>query len=268
MTLAHALAANGETARARQELVQLSRDDQEDAEPYIALATIDLESGDLTAAAEHAARAVAAEPDSPEAVEIAGQVAVARGDTAAAVKHLTHAISLAPDSLDAHLTLAHVYAESGDTERARALVAGFAAKHPDLAAPRTALGIIQEAAGRRDEAKKAFEAALALDPRAAVAAGRLARIYLDTGAPLDSTIDLARTAVSSEPDQADNHATLGRAYFKAARLRSAVAELERAALLDGSDAGVKKDLEEARRALTAEQESQDKARAAETQRPL
>ena len=266
LTLAHALVANGQSVLARQELARLSADDAADPEPEIALAGLDLDAGNLAMAAEHARRAVAAAPDSADAAEIAGRIAVARGDAAAAIGQLSRAIALAPDSLDAHLTLAHVHAEAGDIDRARAVLTGFAKNHPDAAAPRTALGIIEEAAGRPREARQAFETALTLDPREAVAAGRLARIYLEEPSMAESAIELARTAATAEPDQADTHATLGRAYFKTGRLRSAVSELERAVSLDAADATLRKDLEEARRALSAEEERAEKARAEEAQR--
>ncbi len=242
LTLAHALVANGQTAEARQELTRLSIDDRTDPEPEIALATLDFDAGALASASEHAERAVAAAPNSADAADIAGRVAVARGDEQAAIRHLTHATALAPDWFDAPLALAHLHAERGDLDRARTLILAFATKHPDAAAPRSALGIIEEAAGRPDEARKAFEMALTLDPREAVAAGRLARIYLQDASTAESAIELARAAVSAEPDQADAHATLGRAYFKTGRLRSAVSELERAATLDAADASVRRDL--------------------------
>ncbi|HEY7290942.1 MAG TPA: tetratricopeptide repeat protein, partial [Vicinamibacterales bacterium] len=62
------------------------------------------------------------------------------------------------------------------------------------------------------------------------------------------------------PEQADVHDTLGWAYFKAGRLRSAVAELERAASLDARQSSYQQHLEEARRALAVELQ-QNKANA-------
>jgi len=50
------------------------------------------------------------------------------------------------------------------------------------------------------------------------------------------------------------HDTLGQAYQKTGRLRSAVAELERAVAIDGANAAYRAHLDEAKRALAVESE--------------
>jgi Flp pilus assembly protein TadD len=150
--------------------------------------------------------------------------------------------------------LSHVYAAQGNSGKARELLERFAARHPDAAAPRTAIGIVLQQDGRIADAQKWFEQALAIDSREPVAAGRLARIYVDDAARVETAIDLARTAASEAPDDAEVRDTLGRAYLKSGRLRSAVSELERAVALNTSDAAYRQHLDEARKALAKETE--------------
>jgi len=260
MTLAQALLADGQIDRGRQELAMLAADAATDPEPDIALGTLDLEAGDTRSAAAHSARALALAPSSPAVLLLAGRLAFETGDYPKAADYLTKATAQNPDAFDPVALLANIYAEQGDSARARALLEQFASKHPEMAAPRTAIGIIHQAAGQHDEARKWYEQAITIDPREPVAAARLARLYLDDPAKIQSAVDLARTAATQSADQPDVHDTLGWAYFKSGRTRSAVAELEQAVALDSSNATYHSHLSEARRALAAENE-QNKATA-------
>jgi tetratricopeptide (TPR) repeat protein len=252
MTFARALLANGQTERGRKELTALAAESTTDPEPDIALGTLDLDAGDTQAAAVHSARALRLAPSSPAALQLAGRVAFDTGDLSAAVEYLTRAVAQLPDAFDPVALLAHVYAEQGDAKRARTLLEQFAARHPDAAAPRTAIGVIAEAAGQLADAQRWYEQALTIDSREPVAAAALARLYLADPSRIERAVDLARTAATRAGDQADVHDTLGWAYFKSGRTRSAVAELERAVALDSANAGYRDHLSEARRALAAE----------------
>jgi cellulose synthase operon protein C len=254
LTLARALAADGQSARARRELEALAVDAATDPEPDIGLGVLDLEAGNLAGAASHAQRALTLAPASEEALELAGRVAIARGDVAAAREHLTRAAEKAPDSFDIHAMLAQTYAQEGDVEKARGVLEPFAKRHPESAQPLTAIGVIYQSAGREADARPWFEQAIAVDSREPVAAATLARMYLGDPSKADAALDLARTAATALADQADVHDTLGQAYFKTGRYRSAVSELERAVAIDGSDASYKRHLDEARRALATENE--------------
>jgi len=260
MTFAQALLADGQIDRARQELAMLAAEAATDPEPDIALGTLDLEAGDTKSAAAHSARALGLAPSSPSALLLAGRLAFETGEYAKAADLLTKVTAQNPDAFDPVALLANVYAEQGDGARARALLEQFASKHPDMAAPRTAIGVIYQAAGQPDEARKWYEQAITIDPREPVAAAHLARLYLEDPAKIESAVDLARTAATQSGDQPDVHDTLGWAYFKSGRTRSAVAELEQAVRLDEGNATYQSHLSDARRALAAENE-QNKATA-------
>ena len=117
-------------------------------------------------------------PDSPDALLLAARAALAVKDTTAARSGtLTRAVAAAPAAFDAHAMLAQLYASRGDLDRARTTLEQFAAAQPNAAAPRTALGMVLEAAGRPADARVRYEQALALDPEEPIASNNLARLY-------------------------------------------------------------------------------------------
>ena len=251
LTLARALLATGDTERARAELVGLQGVNPNDAEAAILLARVELEAGDVAAAREHAARASAAAPNDPAALLIAGEAALAAHDAAAAEPLLTRAVTAQP-SFDGATMLAQLYVARGELDRAEKLFVSLARRYPDAAGPHTAVGIVLEAAGRSADARKAYEEAVALDPDDPVAAYNLARMYTADPAKVDSAVALAQTAAVGAPGHPEVHDTLGWAYFKTGRLRSAADELERAVSLRPQDAGYKQHLAEVRKALETE----------------
>jgi Flp pilus assembly protein TadD len=116
------------------------------------------------------------------------------------------------------------------------------------------VGVIYDAAGQPADAKRWYEQALTIDSREPVAAANLAKLYLGDASTIERAVDLARTAATRAGDQPDVHDTLGWAYFKSGRLRSAVAELEQAATLDAANPVYRDHLAQARRALDLENE--------------
>jgi cellulose synthase operon protein C len=251
LTLARALVGDGQQAAARAELARLVAEGPRSPEPIVLLARLDLDRGDFAGARQQATRALALKPDSPDALVIAGQASLALNDTAGAEQFLSRAVARTA-SFDATTMLAQVYVMRGELPRAQKMFEDLARAHPEASAPKTATGIILEAVGRPAEARVAYEQAIALDPNDAVASFNLARIYTNDPAKIESAVALAQTAAAGAPAEPDVHDTLGWAYFKNGKLRSAAAELERAVTLDPQDASFKQHLAEVRRALDAE----------------
>ncbi|HZT75044.1 MAG TPA: tetratricopeptide repeat protein [Vicinamibacterales bacterium] len=251
LTRAQALVATGDTDSARTDLAALAAERPKDPTPVTLLARLELDAGDVAAARQHAAQAIAAAPNDPTAVLIAGRAALADHDTAAAEPLLARALAAQP-SLDAATDLAQLYVARRDFDRARALFESIARAYPDAAAPRTAEGIVLEKAGRTAEARAAYEQAIARDPTDPVASYALARMYTDDPNMVESAVTLAQTAAAGAPADADVHATLGWAYYKTGRLRSASDELERAVSLDPKDETYRTHLAEVKQALAKE----------------
>ena len=177
---------------------------------------------------------------------------MASNDTATAEQYLTRSIARDPVSFESHAMLARLYAERGDLERARATLEQFAASHADAAAPRTAIGIVLEAAGRPAEARSRYEEAVTLDPNEPIASNNLARLYAADEGRLDRALELARKAVDRLPNDPDVHDTLGWVAFRAGRLKLAAAELEAAVALNGQEPTYRDHLQQVRRAIEAE----------------
>jgi Flp pilus assembly protein TadD len=252
LTLARALAADGQVARARIELARLAAEHQSSPAPAILRGSIELANGGLAQAREHASRALALAPDAPDALMLAARIAIASNDAADAERQLTRAIAVSPSTFDAHAMLAHVYASRGDLDRARTTLEQFATRQPNDAAARVALGIVLEAAGRPAEARVRYEQALALQPGEPVAANNLARLYVTEDAKVGQAVELARNAVAGLPDDADAHDTLGWVAFRAGRLSLAASELERAVALNGNEPIYRSHLKDVRDAIEAE----------------
>ena len=261
LTLAKALIADGQTARARSELAQLEATHPESPEPAILLGSLELDGGAFPAARAHAARALTIAPGATDALRLAARAALLADDRPAAEQYLDRAVASDPASFDSHAMLADLYASRGELDRARTTLEQFVARQPDAAAPLTALGIVLEAAGRPDEARARYEQALTIDPAEPIASNNLARLYAADEDRLDRAIELARTAVVRLPDDPDVHDTLGWVAFRAGRLSLAASELERAVALDAKNPTFQGHLADVKRAIEAEARAAAEARA-------
>ena len=111
-------------------------------------------------------------------------------------------------------------------EEAKADFEKAAQQQPKPVAARTLIGMILELQGKPEEARKQYEQALALDPRAAVAANNLANDYANQGVNLDVALSLAQTAKSQLPNSWEAADTLGWIYYKKGLASMAVTELQ------------------------------------------
>jgi len=158
--------------------------------------------------------------------------------------------------------LGNLYLRRGDVNRAQRILQEYVKQHGDVAAAQTALGTVLEKANRPKEARAAYEQALALDPADATAANNLARLYANDDAQVPRALDLARTAASALPNDADAHDTLGWIAFRAGSLSLAASELQRAVALNGREPLYQNHLRAVRRAIEEDARAQaDAARA-------
>lgn len=136
--------------------------------------------------------------------------------------------------------LGEVIAHSRDP-RARAEAFAFLLRRlpahdvPSAAESLNVVGYRLEAHHRRpDLALRAWEKALALDPRFSWPLSNTALLHERAGRP-EMAIEWARRAVTANPNHQRAQAALGGAAFKLARFEEARAAFERAALLDPND---------------------------------
>jgi tetratricopeptide (TPR) repeat protein len=249
ITLAKALASDGQLQRARVELAQLSASYPAALEPAILLGTLDLEDGDVPSAQVQSQRALALRPSSVEALLLSAEAALAANDLAGAEQMLVRARTIDPSSFEAAMLHSQLLMNRRDFAGARAILEALARRQPNASAPRTAVAIVLEAEGRTNEARGWYEQAVALDPNDVRAANNLARIYAADPASADRAVRLAQSAVTALPDEAATHDTLGWAYYKVGNLTQASAQLERAVSLDPSNREVQSHLEEVKASL-------------------
>jgi tetratricopeptide (TPR) repeat protein len=108
----------------------------------------------------------------------------------------------------------------------------------------TMVGMILEAKGDRAGARKQYEAVLAKDPRAGVAANNLAWMMSEDG-DLDNALKLATVATEELRDRPEPHDTLGSIYLQKQLPVHALPAFQRAVELAPQNALYKKHLEEA-----------------------
>jgi tetratricopeptide (TPR) repeat protein len=260
LTLARALLADGQTDRARSELKLLEATHPSSVEPAVLLGSIEMAAGHIDDARTHADRALTLSPGAVDALVLAARTALAARDAAGAERFLERAVARDPSSFEAHVMLAQIYASRGDLARAQTMLEAVAVRRPDVAAVRTALGVVLEAANRPSDARVRYEQALAIDSADPIAANNLARLYASDAARTTEAIELARTAAARMPNDADVYDTLGWIAFKAGHLTMARSALERAVALDPRAATSQDHLQKVRNAM--EQEVRTKAREA------
>ena len=96
----------------------------------------------------------------------------------------------------------------------------------------TMVGLIYQMQKRDDEAKRAFERVVALEPKAPIAANNLAWIYAETGGNLDVALQHAQAAYGAAPNSATTADTLGWIYLKKELYPFAIKTFVRAVELD------------------------------------
>lgn len=155
-------------------------------------------------------------------------------------KQLNDANMWVERSLTIHPTLADALEFRGDIKQARNLpdqaLADYSAAF--RAQPKQVSAILKEASllqilGRQEEAFKAYQAAIELDPKQAIAYNNLAWMAAESGNHLDQAEAWGRMAVELQPNVADFQDTLGWVY----RARGKLDDAEQALLLATSISG-------------------------------
>lgn len=116
--------------------------------------------------------------------------------------------------------------------RLDALAADSAAAPAERSAIENKRGVALVNLHRPDDARRAFQAALAVDARYAPALVNLGNLHLESGEP-EEAIRYYELAVRSDEEYALAHHNLGVAYKRMGRTGDAVRELRRANRLEG-----------------------------------
>jgi len=174
---------------------------------------------------------LAQNPNDPTLNLMAAQTYGLLGDAAEMEKALKKTVEADPHSLEAYSMLGKMYYQQGRLDLARTELEKYVARAPASVPGNTMLGTVLDLQGNKQDARKRYQTAMQVDPRAAVAANNLAWIDANTeGANLDVALQLAQTAKAQLPNQHEVDDTLGWIYYKKDMASRAVEALENSTL--------------------------------------
>ncbi len=156
-------------------------------------------------------------------------VSLALGKTEEALRHAESAARVQPSNEAVRYALARAYLASGDIVRARASVAGL----PDSAPVHSLRGRIELRAKNVDGARRAFEAAAALDPKSTEALSGLVAIDASQK-QIGRAVARVEQHLSSNPTSAGSYHLAAQTYLAANKMTEAEAAARKAISLDPS----------------------------------
>jgi Tfp pilus assembly protein PilF len=175
---------------------------------------LDVAAGRRAEARARLLASLAKNPTDAALLELASRTHMALGDPKGAEMALRKLLEVQPTSLLAYSALGQLYLAQGRLDEARREMEQYIARVPTAVGAHTMIGFTLQMQNRLEEAQKKYEQVLALDSKAAVAANNLAWLYAEKGINLDEALQLAQTAKSQIPNQAEIDDTLGWVYFK------------------------------------------------------
>jgi tetratricopeptide (TPR) repeat protein len=178
-------------------------------------------------AAELIGRAIALNPNLPEAHNNLAGVLRAMGRFEESAAACRRAIALRPGYADAYNNLGIALSDLGRRDEAAKAYQRAIALNPHLAEPRSNLGNLYKAQGRLDEAIDEFRQAIAINPNFSDAHNNLGNALRDKG-ELDESIAACRRAIELGPNHADAYNNLGYVLAQQGQYDEAAAALRRA----------------------------------------
>jgi tetratricopeptide (TPR) repeat protein len=166
------------------------------------------------------------EQPNPAVLVLAAQVYSVAGQPQRAEAALRRAVAIDPRFSAGYAMLAQLYLQQQRLDDAKAEFEGIVARDPAAAGPRTMVGVILEAQGKRSEAMRWYEATMVAVREAPVAANNLAYIYAEEDTNLDMALQLATAAKQGLPDNPDVDDTLGWIYYKKGMASLAIRSFE------------------------------------------
>src|SRR5450759_4361700 len=191
----------------------LSLDDRL-VEPLTGLVLLDVEGKAPARARARIEQRLQKAPKDSVVLALAGRTWGATGDAAKAEEFLRRAIDADPSNLDAYSLLGGLYVSQRKLDQAIVEFDKLAARQPAAVGPPTMAGLILQAQGKDEEARKRYERIVEKDPHAAVASNNLAWMYASRGEQLDRALQLAQAAVGQVPDHPEFNDTLAFVYLK------------------------------------------------------
>ncbi len=160
-------------------------------------------------------------------------------ETALAIASCRRALSLNPGLIAAQQSLSRILFETEQFEQAELSYRREIELTPEHFGPYHQLGVVLNRLGRHAEAIEIFKRAISLNPRSSASYSSLGAAYIDFDDASGEMLELAREnfekAVAMEPGNSDLHYTLGRSYWRGARLDRAMSSFDKAIELNSDN---------------------------------
>src|SRR5437763_11460099 len=195
------------------------------------LALAYLQGRNTTQATSELEQAVKIAPKYVDAIVLLAQLRLRAGDPRSVITPLESALQLRPDITHIRTLLADAYQAVGRSEDAASLIREQIKKTPEDSQSYLVLGVILKQQKKDDEARKAFEKSLELNPQNVVAIDQLTD--LDLAAKAFSAIhQRANAHLQKEPQSAPAYYIHGRSYVMEKNFAAAETALKKAIELD------------------------------------
>lgn len=201
--------AQGKRAEARKEFEASLALDPSFIDPLNQLASMAIADKASHVAAERINAQIARVPQSAGFYRLLGAVYVDRGETQSAEAAFLKAVELDPNLIGGYVALASLYASAGKNDQGLANADRALKVNSKNVTAHIIIGIVSERKGDIARAQRAYEQALAVNPRLAPAANNLAYLYAWHGGDKEKALQLAQLAKEVAPQDPYISDTLG-----------------------------------------------------------
>lgn len=226
--LANGLAAEGKTAEARRILEALLTEQPAAVEPLNLLVGMDFQAGRADAALTRTKRQIEKVPDSALLYFVLAKVHERRAEVDLAVAAYKRSSELDTAAIGPHRELARIYGGQGRLDEALAALDAARAIDANDVAVAVLTGMLHQQRENYQAATEAYELALGLSPRNAVALNNLAWIMAHKVGDQDKALELAQRAKEVSPGDPSVSDTLGWILYQRGIYQRAASLLEEA----------------------------------------
>jgi len=195
------------------------------------LALAYLQARNTTQAMNELEQAITIAPKYVDAIVLLAQLRLRAGDPRSIIAPLESALQLRPDVTQIRTLLADAYQAVGRSEDAASLIREQIKKTPEDSQSYLVLGVILKKQKKNDEARKAFEKALELNPANVVALDQMTDLDLEAKA-FSTVHQRADAMLKKEPNSPPAYYIHGRSYVMERNFPAAETALKKAIELD------------------------------------
>jgi tetratricopeptide (TPR) repeat protein len=212
----------GNAAGARQEFQRALDLNPASIDALTGLVSIDILSRKNGDARLRVEAQLARTPNSHRLLLLAAKIYHVDGALPKTEETLRRAIKANPSDPQAYGLLADLYVSQGRIEEAKKEFTELHRVDPRWVGAPTMLGLLALQTQNPEEARRWWETAVKINPKAGAASNNLAWLLVESNGDLDRALELALAAKSAMPDQAEVNDTLGWIYYKKGMLGQAI----------------------------------------------